>query len=399
MAFAACSNDETIAVNQGDAIVFRPVVDRTTRSATAPADADDNGSTAPTEFNITAWVNDNSSDATHEYSGTPYINNVTYHNNSGTYYVSSSYSTEGNVNEYYWPSNSTGLDFFAYYPISSTYVGDGKQVQKVAYNEFTVTPTVESSSSAKQVDFLFAHNIHATKPSGSAGTPLVFKHTEAKIQLKVYNSSTKMKFDVQGWKIGNVNTTGTLEIKRASNSVVSAGTIALADWTSSSIGNYESHLASGYAKIGTVAQGSAASIDNGKLILIPQSLTALSTAAGYNPGTAIGNPLVSTGAYIAVQLKIRATDIDDVGETRNGTFIAGDTDNYVWAVWPISNTSWEPGKAYTYIIDLADGGYSSTNLDTDADLDPILENAIIKFATVTVTDWDPADGTISVVNP
>ena len=88
LAFAACSNDETIAVNQGDAIVFRPVVDRTTRSATAPADADDNGSTAPTEFNITAWVNDNSSDATHEYSGTPYINNVTYHNNSGTYYVS-----------------------------------------------------------------------------------------------------------------------------------------------------------------------------------------------------------------------------------------------------------------------------------------------------------------------
>ena len=38
-------------------------------------------------------------------------------------------------------------------------------------------------------------------------------------------------------------------------------------------------------------------------------------------------------------------------------------------------------------IDLAGGGYYETNQDTDADLDPILEGAEIKFASVSVDGW------------
>ena len=43
---------------------------------------------------------------------------------------------------------------------------------------------------------------------------------------------------------------------------------------------------------------------------------------------------------------------------------------------------------YTYTIDLAGGGYFETNQDTNEDLDPIFENAVIKFVSVTVDAWD-----------
>ena len=57
--------------------------------------------------------------------------------------------------------------------------------------------------------------------------------------------------------------------------------------------------------------------------------------------------------------------------------------------------NWEPGKKYTYTVDLAGGGYFEENQDettVDADLDPILDGAVIKFVSVTVDDWVDYDG-------
>ena len=85
---------------------------------------------------------------------------------------------------------------------------------------------------------------------------------------------------------------------------------------------------------------------------------------------------------LVVKLKIRNND-------SAGTIIADDgADGAFWAIWPIGGYSWEPGKKYTYTIDLAGGGYYETNqADTDGNLDAILEGAEIKFATVTVDGW------------
>ena len=82
-----------------------------------------------------------------------------------------------------------------------------------------------------------------------------------------------------------------------------------------------------------------------------------------------------------VKLKIRNND-------SAGTIIADDgADGAFWAIWPIGGYNWEPGKKYTYTIDLAGGGYYETNQDADADLDPILEGAEIKFVSVSVDGW------------
>ena len=59
-------------------------------------------------------------------------------------------------------------------------------------------------------------------------------------------------------------------------------------------------------------------------------------------------------------------------------------------IWTPFN--WEPGKKYTYTIDLAGCGYHETNIDANEDLDPILEGSIIKFVNVTVDSWTDYDG-------
>jgi hypothetical protein len=111
------------------------------------------------------------------------------------------------------------------------------------------------------------------------------------------------------------------------------------------------------------------------MILIPQTLTA---ATAYADATAGAKP---NGSYIALKMVIK-------NNTTAGETVADATANDKWAMWPIGGYNWEPGKKYTYTIDLAGGGYYETNQEgTDGNLDAILEGAEIKFASVTVDGW------------
>lgn len=65
----------------------------------------------------------------------------------------------------------------------------------------------------------------------------------------------------------------------------------------------------------------------------------------------------------------------------------GSAGAYETAMWNLPAGSWEPGKHYIYTVDVAGGGYYPTNHDTNEDLDPILEDAVIKFVSVTVDNW------------
>ena len=243
------------------------------------------------------------------------------------------------------------------------------------YKTFTVTP---STTIADQVDFVFAATMNKSKEDyGASGVPLNFRHTGAKIACYVKNSSTTLKFDVYGWKVGYICPAATFTFSDANtdgNNDGSGTTLTPEQWgnrTDASIGTeYESTFS-----VNQIGQSGATSLD-GEMILIPQAITA---ASGYASASAGAN---LNGTYIAVKLKIRNND-------SAGTIIADDgADGAFWAIWPIGGYSWEPGKKYTYTIDLAGGGYYETNqADTDGNLDAILEGAEIKFATVTVDGW------------
>ena len=120
------------------------------------------------------------------------------------------------------------------------------------------------------------------------------------------------------------------------------------------------------------------------MILVPQALTAATDYASTEANAKLN------GTFIAVKLYIL--------NAANGALIAGGgttaTPTTIWAIWPIGGYNWEPGKKYTYTIDLAGGGYYEQNNDGDDDLDPLLEGAEIKFVSVTVDEWTDVPKTV-----
>lgn len=353
---AACSSNETIEVNEnkGDLISFRPIVKGVTRVADA------NLSTDAASFNVEAF---NTGTTT-----SPYFSNVTFTNTSGTF---------TSATKYYWPTNN--LDFYAYSPISSG------QFVKTDYKTFTITP---SATVSEQVDFIYANTNDKGKGSTGEVTTLNFRHAGAKIVVKVKNSAPNLKFEISGWKLGYLDNSATFTYGDATTDTKDGAQLAFSDWSE----NTTQSAANTYSTTFTAnpiaaAQSTAYFLEkNGtpsttttdedlNMILIPQTLTA---ATAYADATAGAKP---NGSYIALKMVI-------MNNTTAGETVADATAAGKWAIWPIGGYNWEPGKKYTYTIDLAGGGYYETNQEgTDGNLDAILEGAEIKFVRVSVDGW------------
>lgn len=282
---------------------------------------------------------------------------------------------------YYWPEGA--LDFYAY----AWGAAASSQFSKTDFRTFTITP---AETPAEQIDFVYACNTNLTKAGSTAGkVPLNFRHAESKVIVKVKNTAPNLKFQITDWRIGFVDKDGVFTYNSNETHAYDAttngsGTLNVAMWS----GNGEATAAKKYdftlanpmnvaASASTAVQVTDATVANGEMILIPQSVTAASAYA--NSGTSAVGDLVD-GSYIALKIKIMNDD--------NSTVIYSDGSNgTAWAIWP-APVSFEPGKLYTYTIDLAGGGYYETNHDTDPELDPILEGARIRFASVTVDTWN-----------
>ena len=353
VALASCSNDETVAVNQNDAISFRPVVNNVTRASSVA-----NIITADlSSFVVTAIKTSTT---------TSYFSNVTFTKTGDNY-------TSG-ATKYYWPSEGS-LDFYAYSPAGNS------QVTYTDYKTFTVTPTA-GTNPENQVDLVYASTKSKNKSNSSTGVALNFRHTGAKIVCKVQNSSTTLKFGVEGWKVGYLSSAGTFTFADANTDTQNSTTLSFSQWGSWTAASVATEYASTFDKVDIAASASATALD-GEMILVPQTLTA-ATAYATNEVNAKPN-----GTFIAVKLYILDNSTDELlaggGSTASPTTI--------WAIWPIGGYNWEPGKKYTYTIELAGGGYSEGNTSvvptggTDTSLDPIIDGAEIKFVTVTVDDW------------
>ena len=351
---AACSSNETIEVNEnkGDLISFRPIVKGMTRAADADLSSD------ATSFNVEAF---NTGTTT-----SPYFSNVTYTNTSGTF---------TSATKYYWPTNN--LDFYAYSPTTSG------QFVKTDYKTFTITP---SATVSEQVDFIYANTNNKGKGSTGEVTTLNFRHAGAKIVVKVKNSAPNLKFEISGWKLGYLDNSATFTYGDANTDTQDGAQLAFTDWSGNSDRSAANTYSTEFTKNDIAASQSTAKFlasagspsestdESLNMILIPQTLTA---ATAYASAATDAKP---NGSYIALKMVIK-------NNTTAGETVADATGDDKWAIWPIGGYNWEPGKKYTYTIDLAGGGYYETNQNSDVDLDPILEGAEIKFATVTVDGW------------
>ncbi len=259
--------------------------------------------------------------------------------------------------KHYWPSSGS-VDFFAY-----AYDEDGaSQVSKTDYKTFVVTP---DANATKQVDLVYAVAKEQDETSGAGGVPLTFQHTGSKIAVKVKNSSSTLKFEIEGWKVAYLSDSGTFTYSESNG----GDTFQWNNLAAKEIGTeYRSTFATKHIDPRTDATPL-----EGSMILVPQTLDKATAYASADLGAK------PTGAYIAVKMKVHSA---------GGLPIIHDgNDNALWAVWPVGNT-WNPGCLYTYTIELSGGGYYETNQDGNADLDPILEDTEIQFVFVEVANWD-----------
>ena len=329
VALASCSNDETVqSVANSDA---NAISFRPLNNGVTRA-ADITGFT-DTDFKVRA---DKSSD--------PYF--------AETVFSYDGVSAWTSTDKYYWPSDDADLTFYAYAPTTSS-----QFTHTSGTNTFVVTP---SATAAEQVDLVYA-TATGKKSTHSAGVTLTFGHTESKVVIKLKNSNPNLKITTDNVVIGNVKGSGTY--------TMGSGWSSLGDATS-----YTQDFGFGATSSATQA-GDA-------MILIPQEITKATAYASASAGAEF------TGPYIAVDLKIQ-------NSTSPFAYIVGASsgvNEYVRALFPLPTITWALGTKYVYTVDLAGGGYYTTNQDSNADLDPILEGAEIKFISVTVSDWAAYDG-------
>lgn len=379
LGFAACANDETIAVNEklaeSNAISFRTLVGGQMRAADVTTE---NLNAADGTFYATAI---HKVDATTK----TYFDNVPFVYTTGTF---------NSATKYYWPAAGT-LDFFAYTPAVKA-----NELARTDYKTFTVTP---STTVAEQLDLVFANTDGKTKNGvynttqhyGADGIPINFRHAQSKIVVKVKNSElSNLKFEITGMKIVNVDGSATFTYNDAAaptgdENTDNTGTLKVGDWTNNANDRTavyttafspntvfakqdDSQFLNGNGTIGTEDE-------HLNMILIPQTTPDATTE--YSAAT-LNAPY--SGSYIALKMVIK-DNVNDIVIANATTDV--DTKNK-WAMWPVK-FEWEPGKKYTYVIDLAGGGYWELNDDTDSDLDPILDGAVIKFVSVTVDNWSP----------
>lgn len=398
VALAACSSDETvsdISNSSSNEISFRALTTGLTRAA----DQSFTEASSSKSFKVTAFETGAETNK--------YINGVTF-TSDGTYFKSAS--------PIYWPE-SYNLDFFAYTPID----GASGQIAEVTsdnpsigYKKFTVIP---STTVASQADLVFANtdNWGKVKPGVSGhviptvtGVTINFRHAGAKIRVMVKNSNPTLKFEISGWKVANVDGQAVYSYTGCTADATDTDgqgsqQLKIGDWSGNSDAQtvkYSTTFAT--ANVIPVSEATAKFLNSSSsttasestdetqnMILIPQTTTAVSVTGGYSAKTA--NALITSGSYIALKLVAK-------NATNDGIVATATADNQ-WAIWPVA-FSWEPGKCYTYTVDLSGGGYWESNIDgsedDDTNLDPILEGAEIKFVTVTVDSW--ADGGNTDVN-
>lgn len=357
---ASCSSDELVAENQSNPneISFTPLLTGVTRAMSIDAtELQTQG------FNVTAIINGGS---------TAYFTAENYTWNS----TANAYTS---TTKHYWPSEGS-LDFYAYSPMSDTYVGTGKQIVKTDYNTFDVTP---SATPSEQVDFVYANTNNKTKGTDGKVTTLNFRHAESNIVIQLKNTATDLKFTVKDVAIGYILPTAQFDYTGSTNGTTdNTNTDAASGYYLKGWGTPSGTRTSYSQTAGTTsyAVGADASALTNNMILIPQTLEVATVYSADSVGSAFN------GACISVELKIQDT---------SDHYIVGTSSTYVTAMWPLTSIIWLPGHKYTYTVDLKGGGYYPTNQDENTDLDPILEGAEIMFASVTVDSW--SDGANSDV--
>lgn len=360
LAFASCSVDETLEVNQGEAIGFRTALSGVTRAdQTGPVTTFATGD----KFNVYA-----------DFGGSKYFQaDFTRGNDPQDGFWS--------ADKYYWPNDISSSKMMTF-----TAIYGGTQTAGTAGQVANFSP---AAAAASQVDLLVAQHASQTKE-----TPVVlnFRHALSQIVVKVANTEANFKIIVSGVRVGYVAQTGTLNYAGGVTDTQNSGFIAQDNWSNTAATGADANKYDQTVSATLTGVASATALTSyAPWLLLPQTLTAASEyTTASSAGVATDAPDFN-GAYIALKMTI---------ENWNGAAVTGTVVSEQWCYWPIG-TNWTPGKKYTYTINAGSGGYQPTDTDDNkTTLTPVLDNNVIWFSpSCTIDVWSDAAGIDVPVTP
>lgn len=271
--------------------------------------------------------------------------------------------------DYYWLED-TSLDFYAWGPSNNSGRSlDGQIVpsKDSSWCRFAVAPSPDAT---EQRDMLFAYT-RTDEASSKGGVKLTFQHAESQIRLAVKNTNESLCFEIDGWGLVNIADSATFSF---SGSFDENGRVKATDW----VMGEESDEIVFFDSPGEFSVNGALSgpqpLMNGDLpsnmVLIPQKA---SPADRYEPNED-GDPIINKAALV-IYMRIMNND-SGLSE------IVGWTE----CCWPVE-VDWEPGRCYTYVVDLAEGGFWPYDRNGDGVLDPVLDRQVTVVSAL-VDEWD-----------
>lgn len=358
----SCSKDQVSEANPGNAIRFKTF-------SNVHSKATETTTNNLANFKIYAFT------GTAQTSFTPFFSD-TYNK------VETSFAPAGGT--HYWPADgSLNCVFIGHAPanlstgFSGTPVIDISNPAQAANRQISALEPKQDL--ADQTDLLVFRNHGTGTDNTSSGVALYMQHALSQIKVQAVNHNTSITVKVKGVKVVAKNK-GTLTLPEHSIAALNSP-IAQSSWTLAEDASYMSYRASGTEATMSTDPRTPTNLmfaENSNFMLIPQTLTQWD-------GTASAN-----GSYIAVLCQVSD------GTTQLFPSTPG---SYGYAAVPI-NTSWEPGKRYTYTLQFfKDNGGGGIEPPIDpTDPDPAPENpgqpivgGAIKF-TVEVNGWADANG-------
>ena len=364
LALAACSSDETVAVNNssGNEITFRPLMTGVTRSTAGPM----YGTSWATGDVINVYADFFDKSAAEGYGEHYKYFQADFTKQDGGSFTSAT--------PYYWPAFETEdvMTFTAIYGATQ-------------FAEGCIEGYSPAAAAASQMDVMVAQKQVTAKV-----TPVVlnFRHALSQIVVNVKNTNANLDFDITGVRVGYVSTSGNFAFSGVTEPQEADGHTAAEEllvnannWDELSTASATTNYDQASTKTITSTQSATALTSFNPWLLIPQdrtAFTAYTSGTQINPASA--DPVVN-GSYIALKLTIYNYN----GTARSNKLVAEQ-----WCYWPCA-FDWDPGYKYTYTVDLAGGGYQPGNVDAEeaTTLEKVLSDAdvIVISPSCTIDYW------------
>lgn len=356
VAMSSCMEDEVLERNQGNALAFRPSIDK---ALSRSGNENVTDLSKLQEFKVTATIDGQSN----------YFTNMLVSK-------ASSGSTWNTQHTYYWPKYDLG--FYAYAPTDISGVTINKDGKKIA--DFAPDKDVN-----QQIDLLVAYNTGNRRNNETQGVELNFKHALSQIDVQAKCSNPNIEIVVKSIRFVNVKTKGSFTYPAQTTT---AGNLDGCWALGGDLSSGADYKASFDQTVTLTNSPASINPSNNNFMLIPQQLAKWEKTSR------------ETGAYIAVLCRISSKDGDAKTQLYPELASGGTNAAKFGSIIVPIDTNWEAGKKYTYTLNFCgDGGAGQVdpnpdgndpNVDPDPKPgsnggDPVLGNPI-KF-TVSVEEW------------